>query len=507
MNKKELVEYFEQLVPDGNWNRMGMTFQTEQTKYYYDNGTGKVFSCENGEFLVMENILQHSGLSHLEETGLQDKDLIAALESLKGLVEVEKICQAPVYKKFRTQDIELEQINDIQQVIIELTEQCNLRCKYCIYNEDHENFRGFSTQNMTWDTAKRALDYVFAHCGNKISVTFYGGEPLLQFPLMKQCIDYAIETVDPKKKLNFGFTTNLTLMTKEMAEYFASLESCGITGSLDGPEEIHDANRVMVNHVGSFKKAMDGLKLLIDCMGQERAGKVVGINAVLTPPFTVDKVEYINQFFRSISWIPEHMTIRASYMERPSWGNHEEEPMKVVKGSMKENDPVGYWKLKKICNKEEAEIKFGMENANLMRIHQRLIAEVPIPFLQQNGCCNPGSRRLYITTKGEFLVCERIGKSPVIGDVEHGINMEAIKKYYIDEYAEASLPDCSNCWASQLCSLCYASFYDESGINIKEKRKICSIQRCIVKYDLISYHQILENNPAFIEQNYNLKLE
>lgn len=56
MNKKELVEYFEQLVPDGNWNRMGMTFQTEQTKYYY-NGTGKVFSCENGEFLVMENIL------------------------------------------------------------------------------------------------------------------------------------------------------------------------------------------------------------------------------------------------------------------------------------------------------------------------------------------------------------------------------------------------------------------------------------------------------------------
>jgi len=507
VNKEELIQYFEKLVPDRNWNRLGTTFQTEQMKYYYDNGTGKVFSCEDREFLVIENILKHSGISYLKETGLQEADLIAALESIKELVEVEKIFQAPIYKKFRSQDMDLEQVNDIQQVIIELTEQCNLRCKYCIYNEDHENFRGFSTQNMTWDIAKKALDYVFSHCEDKISVTFYGGEPLLQFSLMKRCIDYAVEKVGKEKKLNFGFTTNLTLMTKEMAEYFASLESCGITGSLDGPEEIHDANRVMANHVGSFKKAMDGLKLLIDCMGQEKAGKVVGINAVLTPPFTVEKVEHINQFFRSISWIPEQMTIRASYMERPNWGKQKEEPLKEVKGTMKDNDPVGYWKLKKICNKEEAEIKFGMENANLMRIHQRLIAEVPIPFLQQNGCCNPGSRRLYITIKGEFLVCERIGKSPVIGNVEQGIDMKAIQRYYIDDYAKASLPDCSSCWASQLCSLCYASFYDENGINIKEKRKICAVQKYIIKYDLIAYHQILETNPAYIEQNYNLQLK
>ncbi|MDE7327200.1 MAG: hypothetical protein K2N63_13155 [Lachnospiraceae bacterium] len=50
MDKEVLIQYFEQLVPDGNWNRMGMTFQTEKTKYHYDNGTGKVFSCEDKEF-------------------------------------------------------------------------------------------------------------------------------------------------------------------------------------------------------------------------------------------------------------------------------------------------------------------------------------------------------------------------------------------------------------------------------------------------------------------------
>ena len=73
---------------------------------------------------------------------------------------------------------------------------------------------------MTWEVAKKALDFVFAHSGKELYVTFYGGEPLLQFPLMKQCIDYAIQKVGKERELHFGFTTNLTLITKEMAEYF-----------------------------------------------------------------------------------------------------------------------------------------------------------------------------------------------------------------------------------------------------------------------------------------------
>ena len=61
---------------------------------------------------------------------------------------------------------------------------------------------------------------------------------------MKQCMDYTVEKAGKEKKIEFGFTTNLTLVTREMAEYFASLDFCAITGSLDGPEEVHDAYRV-----------------------------------------------------------------------------------------------------------------------------------------------------------------------------------------------------------------------------------------------------------------------
>ncbi len=509
MQKEELLAYFRQFVPDGNWKRLGMPFQTQGSKYFYDTGTGKVFGCEENEFLVLENILEHSGCSALEETGLPEESLLSALENIKLLIETEKICQAPVYQRFRSQDIEVTQTNSIHQAILELTEQCNLRCKYCIYNEDHEDFRGFSTRNMTWEVAKKALDFVFAHSGEELFVTFYGGEPLLQFPLMKQCMDYAVETVGKERKLHFGFTTNLTLVTREMAEYFASLESCDITGSLDGPEEVHNANRIMVNHNGSFLKAMEGLKLLIDCMGEKKAGNCIGINAVLTPPYTIEKIEGINQFFRDIPWLPENIVIRTSYMQGPNKKQiaHKDQAIPEITEPMEEIDPLEYWRLDKICKQQDKEIKYNMNNANLSRVQHRIIAAAPIQSLEQNGCCAPGERRLYITTEGKFHVCERIGESPVIGDVENGMDVEAIKKYYIDEYAQASFPDCSNCWAVHMCSLCYASFYDEEGINIDKKKRLCRDRRAMAKNDLIAYHQIMEQNPAYLERYCSKKPE
>ena len=132
MQKEELLAYFAQLVPDRNWKRLGTTFQTANSKYFYDTGTGKVLECEEEEFLVIQNILKNSGLSSLKKTGLSEKTILIALEKIKLLVETEKILQAPIYDKFRSQDMEVIQLNNIQQVILELTEQCNLRCRYCI---------------------------------------------------------------------------------------------------------------------------------------------------------------------------------------------------------------------------------------------------------------------------------------------------------------------------------------------------------------------------------------
>ena len=91
MQKEELLAYFSQLVPDGNWKRLGTTFQTQNSKYFYDTGTGKVLECEEEEFFVLQNILKNSGISSLEETGLSEESILATLENIKLLVETEKI--------------------------------------------------------------------------------------------------------------------------------------------------------------------------------------------------------------------------------------------------------------------------------------------------------------------------------------------------------------------------------------------------------------------------------
>lgn len=89
-------------MPDGNWKRLGITFKTKNSKYYYDAGTANVFECDEREYLVMENIMSHSGLLSLGDTGLSEGEICLALESIRKLIEKYKICQARIYEKFLT---------------------------------------------------------------------------------------------------------------------------------------------------------------------------------------------------------------------------------------------------------------------------------------------------------------------------------------------------------------------------------------------------------------------
>ena len=85
------------------------------------------------------------------------------------------------------------------QITLELTEKCNMRCKYCIYQEGQGGYREFGNHDMTFEVAKLAIDDLIEHSQDEkvIFVSFYGGEPLLKFDLLKQCIDYC-ETIKGK---------------------------------------------------------------------------------------------------------------------------------------------------------------------------------------------------------------------------------------------------------------------------------------------------------------------
>lgn len=503
---KNYNEYFQDIIVFKDCNKYGLTFETNCKKYFYDTGTNKVFECNIVEYEILKYILEKSTLNDIDSIGLKE-EIELGLKNIREMIITEHLFYNGTYTKFSTEYEDTTEC-EISQIILELTEDCNLRCSYCIYDEETDKFRTWSKAHMTFDIACKAIDYAFAHSKDKLAITFYGGEPLLQYNLMKECIEYTLKK-GQGKKITFGFTTNLTLMTREKAEYFSSLDFCSITGSIDGPEEIHDENRITVNRQGSHSKAIQGLKTLIDVYGQEKAKQLININTVIAPPYTQAKINKVHSYFNTLEWLPEGMIITNSYVDE---AQSETTPEKIQYAKefyskpLEITDPISYCKLKRICSDEKDRINFG-DNARLTKIHNRMIVDEPIPFVAQNGCCRPGSRRLYVTTQGEFKVCERIGNSPSIGSVNGGIDYSAINKYYVEDYCKASIGYCNSCWAKHLCSLCFVSFYNDNGINIDRKQQVCYAQRCRLRNDLIMYHQLMEEYPEYIELIDKIKLE
>ena len=246
MKAKEHLKKIKGTIDVERGYSLGTVFTTRNKQYMYDTGTGKVFECGANEYQILKSLFEETSLPEKVE-GFSEEELEAAYRNIWEMIETEHILQiSPDLKFVKETDETLRDLlrYDLQQVILELTEQCNMRCRYCIYNEHNEGYRNFSPKAMTWEVAKRAVEYARDNSGDKVAVSFYGGEPLVQFELMKKTIDYSRQIIKGKE-LTFSFSTNLTLVTPEIAAYVAGVEGMSVLASIDGPEGIHDAYRVM----------------------------------------------------------------------------------------------------------------------------------------------------------------------------------------------------------------------------------------------------------------------
>lgn len=149
--------------------------------------------------------------------------------------------------------------NKLEYLLLQVTQECNLRCHYCVYGGGYEN-RTHSSKEMDFETAKKAIDFYVDHSrqSEKLSLGFYGGEPLLKMDMIKECVRY-IKSKVFDRKISFNMTTNGTLLTLERAKYLYE-NGFNVVISLDGAQEDHDKNRVFKNSgLGSFDCIMKNL--------------------------------------------------------------------------------------------------------------------------------------------------------------------------------------------------------------------------------------------------------
>jgi len=506
VSNKNLDFILNRVIEFGGMERLGKLFRTSRSYYFYDNGTGKVVSCEPDEYRFFEWLYERD-----QDSGYKELcDFLPSYDSDDMLLRVceavaqENLLMAPIMTEFiapdhkENYDAALDE--GIQMITLELTERCNLRCGYCVYNDSYSENRNFSDRDMSKETLKASIDYIAKHSGDELAITFYGGEPLLKYDLVVYAVDYA-QNLMPDKKLSYSMTTNMTLMTEEMAKFFASVERFGIVCSIDGPEDVHDQYRKYPDGRGSFNDALRGLKYLYEAYPEDSFNSIVSLSMVFAPPYTVGKLDKMHSFFSELDWLPNKMT---KYMTYPSDGS-------VDESSFDRHDPTDIsfnrtkislldWIRKELAEGNEWNELFTKSffAEALLPIHKRPILNEAMQTYGFNGSCVPGKQRLYIYTDGGFGLCTMMGQHPRIGDIFNGIDKQKVKKLYVKDYEEKSIKDCNECWAFKICKVCYTGMYTSDSLDIIKKRKKCHQARGVAYTNLIEYHEFLEKYPAQI---------
>ena len=255
----------------------------------------------------------------------------------------------------------------------------------------------------------------------------------------------------------------------------------------------------------TFADAMRGLNTLSKAFIKH--GKSLTINSVLIPPYTYEKLERINSFFESLDFLPPLTQCMITY---PSPGTFPvENAVELMSGNPTYEfgaalNPLLKWQFEKakqngLSWEHTQNIYFNTMLKMMETIDGRMVTDAPDDLYHCNGCCVPGSRKLYVKANGDLLICERIGSSPIIGNIFTGIDKTLLSEKYDTEYVARSLPACKNCWAVNLCPICYANCYTEDGIDPAEKASNCNGVRSQLERCFSMFYELLEENPSALD--------
>ncbi len=393
----------------------------------------------------------------------------------------------------------------LRQMILEVTQQCNLRCHYCAYGGTYNNVRTHSTKHMSVKTAFEAIDFLHAHSGEAEShaLSFYGGEPLLEFDLIKKCVAYA-HSIFGRGGVRFNLTTNGTLIDKEKAAFFAE-NKFSILVSIDGPQRVHDNHRVDLKGHGSYTAAVNGLQTLYEAYSAcgEVEGKVM-INMVVTPPYDLDA---LNDLWVEQPWLPKTVEVIVDYIDPLGTSFFAEYPcneLREVHVHTRERALQTFTRTVLCGEPRRSPVARALFEPGLVRMYKRRVY-VPREIYPPNGCCIPGVRKVYVTCDGNLYLCEKVHGSPILGSVYTGYDLNVMMNV-VDTYAQESIRDCSECWAVNLCGVCFARAFFDGKIHIEKKRIACRMEQKSLVERLQIYSRILEQDQHAFDYMEAIKL-
>jgi uncharacterized protein len=370
----------------------------------------------------------------------------------------------------------------LNTMVLNVTNQCNLACTYCYeYGEDKivDTEHGKQSKFMAENTARDSVDFLLRESGRVAHLTFFGGETLLNFPVLKSTIAYARRrAAELDKIIDFSLTTNATLLQPDIIEFLAE-NDVGVTISMDGPPDLQDRFRVFHNGKGSYDVVAPKIKELL----RRHRSRPIGARVTLTSD-TLD----VRRIYR-------HLTEDMGFWEVGF------APVTTSPGQQYAIGDRGFDRM--LGQFRELAFEFrdhvagnrhhGFSNVKdtLEEIHKGVSKAYP---------CGAGLGLLGVSTDGDVALCHRFAGSDAhkLGTVRTGVDREAQAAFLADHHI-ADKTDCRTCWARPLCSGgCYHEAHVRYGSTRQPNLHYCEWIRGWTDTCLQVYAELATVNPDFL---------
>ncbi len=372
--------------------------------------------------------------------GVTAEDVKAVFEDIEALKAEGKLFTEDKFRALAREFKKRQSV--IKALCLHVAHDCNLACKYCFACEgEYHGPKGL----MSYEVGKKALDYLIDHSGTRknLEVDFFGGEPSLNFEVVKQLVAYGrSREADTGKNFRFTYTTNGIILTDEIMD-FCNKEMSNVVLSLDGRRDVNDRMRINRGGAGSYDTIVPKFKKFIE----KREGKDYYIRGTYTrfnKDFAADILHMADLGFKEISIEPVVAEPSAPY-------------------ALKEEDLPELLTQYEILAKEM--IKRERSGNGFTFYHYMIDLDGGPCVVKRVSGCGVGTEYMAVTPEGDFYPCHQFVGNPdfLLGNVNDGVTNASV----CDQFKNCNIyshEECDNCFARMYCSGgCAANAYNSTG--------------------------------------------
>lgn len=420
------------------------------------------------ENIGKEEIIDKLTLKYKDDESITKKDIIECYDQVLSLKNAGSLFTPDRFKPMAG-ELKRKTSGVIKALCLHVAHTCNLNCAYCFASQG--KYQG-ERALMSFETGKRALDFLVENSGTRrnLEVDFFGGEPLMNWDVVKKLVEYA-RSIEKEKGKNFRFTltTNGLNIDDDVIE-FSNREMSNVVLSLDGRKEVHDRYRVDYKGKGSWDIIVPKFQRFV----KERGGKNYYMRGTFThanPDFLEDIKQMLSLGFNELSMEPVVCAAgdpsELTEQDKEIVFEQYEKLAELMLQKDKEGEPFTFYHYM-------IDLKGG-----------------PCIYKRISGC-GSGTEYMAVTPWGDLYPCHQfVGDEKFrLGDIWHGVTNTAIQEEFgsCNVYARE---DCHDCWAKLYCSGgCAANAYHSTGsvtgvykygCELFKKRMECAIMVAVAR--------------------------